>query len=58
MKNKIVWKDFEHADKILDEDNLEPVNGVVEYHEEGILEIQEEKEIFEKAQIIEQEERK
>ncbi|KAL4505183.1 hypothetical protein ABPG72_016250 [Tetrahymena utriculariae] len=57
LKNKIVWKDFENADKILNEDNLEPVNGIQQYLEEGILEIQEEKQIFEQAQILEEKER-
>ena len=43
MKGKIIWKDFEMGNKVLDEDNLEPVNGVAEYHEENIPEIQDEK---------------
>lgn len=47
-KGKIVWKDFELGDKVLDED-LVPVGGVAEYHEDGIEEIQDEKEILEIA---------
>lgn len=44
---RIVWKDFEHSDKLLDDENLEPLGGVQAYIEEGIEEIKEEKELFE-----------
>ena len=32
-RQRIIWKDFENSDKILDESNLEPINGVQEYLE-------------------------
>ncbi|EAR98781.2 E1-E2 ATPase family protein (macronuclear) [Tetrahymena thermophila SB210] len=53
QKDKIIWKDFENGQKQLKEDNLEPENGVIEYKEHQILEIQEEKLIIQKAQQLE-----
>ncbi|KAL4462588.1 hypothetical protein ABPG74_000418 [Tetrahymena malaccensis] len=53
----IEWKDFEMGDKVLDEDNLQPVGGVAQYQEEGVPEIKEEKELFEELEIIEQNEK-
>ncbi|KAL4494291.1 hypothetical protein ABPG73_018810 [Tetrahymena malaccensis] len=52
-KDKIVWKDFENGQKQLKEDSLEPENGVIEYKEPQIPEIQEEKQIIEQAQQLE-----
>ncbi|KAL4462589.1 hypothetical protein ABPG74_000419 [Tetrahymena malaccensis] len=45
-ESEIVWKDFEHSDKHLDEENLQPIDGVADYKEDGIQEIQEEKMLF------------
>ncbi|EAR98775.2 E1-E2 ATPase family protein (macronuclear) [Tetrahymena thermophila SB210] len=56
--NRIVWKDFENGNKILNEDNLEPVGGVVKYQEDNVPEIEEEKKIFEQAQFLEEEDRR
>ncbi|EAR99959.2 E1-E2 ATPase family protein (macronuclear) [Tetrahymena thermophila SB210] len=53
----IEWKDFEMGDKVLDEDNLQPVGGVAQYQEEGVPEIKEEKELFEELEIIEHNEK-
>lgn len=46
------------GDKVLDEDNLEPVGGVAKYQEEGVAEIREEKEMFEELETLELNERK
>ncbi|KAL4505175.1 hypothetical protein ABPG72_016242 [Tetrahymena utriculariae] len=56
QKNRIVWKDFENRNKVLNEDNFEPIGGVAKQQEDNIPEIQEEKKIFEQTQLLEEEE--
>ncbi|EGR30929.1 hypothetical protein IMG5_120940 [Ichthyophthirius multifiliis] len=51
-RQRIIWRDFENSDKILDDENLEPLNGISEYKEknEEIEEIKEEKQYFEQLE--------
>ncbi|EGR27385.1 hypothetical protein IMG5_196550, partial [Ichthyophthirius multifiliis] len=46
--DQIIWKDFDHSEKILNKENLEPVGGIEPYQEEeGVEEIKQEKELLE-----------
>jgi cation-transporting ATPase 13A2 len=38
-KQKIIWKDFDHSEKTLDEENLEPVDGVAPFQDDGEAQI-------------------
>ncbi|EAR98784.2 E1-E2 ATPase family protein (macronuclear) [Tetrahymena thermophila SB210] len=58
QKDRIVWKDFENGKRYLNEDDLEPANGVAEYEEKQIPEIQEEQMLIQQAQYLENKDRK
>ncbi|KAL4462608.1 hypothetical protein ABPG74_000438 [Tetrahymena malaccensis] len=53
QKDRIIWKDFENGKKYLNEDDLEPANGVAEYQENQLSEIEEEQLIIQQASYLE-----
>lgn len=52
-QNRLIWKDFDDYEKVLDDENLDPIGGIKEYEDAiEIEELKEEIEYFENKEEI------